>query len=64
MDMIPAPKKQDGKLSVQYMRFSGIMEFFYDGEKIYTKTVKECEEMFPHILWWEIEKNEYQRYVL
>lgn len=56
INMLLVPKKQNG-LFVQYESFSGLMKFHFDGEEVYKKTVKECEEIFPHILWYKIKKD-------
>ena len=64
MDRQKAPRKQDGQLSVKYDSFTGVMHFFWDGEERYKKTIPECVEQFPHILWWEIKKNQNTKYVL
>ena len=64
MDKRPAPTKQDGELTVQYNSFSGVMEFFWDGEKVYQKTIPECEKVFPHIIWYKIKQDGYIRHVL
>lgn len=50
----PAPKAQDASLTVQYESFHATFHFFKDGEFQCKRTQKECEEIFPHILWWKM----------
>ena len=64
MDTLPAPTKQDGELSVQYNSFTGVMEFFFWGEKIYQKTIPECEKVMPHIIWYKIKQDQHIRHIL
>lgn len=64
MDTKPAPIKQVGKLTVEYNSFTAVMEFFYDGEKIYQKTIPECEKIFPHIIWYKIKQDQHVRHVV
>lgn len=66
MDTTPAPTKfpEFRNTIVRYESFHGVMEFFYNGEKIYQKTVEECEKIFPHIRWHVIKKNQYTTYEL
>ena len=64
MDEILAPKKMEDKLTVQYNSFTGVMEFFYGGEKIYQKTIPECEKIFPHIIWYKIRQDQYLRHIV
>ena len=64
MNKEPAPTKLDGELTVQYNSFTGVMEFYYDGEKTSQKTIPECEKVFPHIIWWKIKQNQHTRYVM
>lgn len=64
MDKEPAPTKYDGELSVQYNSARAVMEFFYQGEKVYCKTIPQCENIFPHIVWYSIRQRLHVRYVL
>jgi hypothetical protein len=58
------PTRQDGDLTVQYESFTGVMHFYWGGEKIYQKTIPECEKTLPHILWYQIKQNQNVRYVI
>lgn len=64
MDRQKAPRRQGGDFTVQYDVFTGVMHFFWGGEKIYQKTIPECEKELPHILWYKVKEEKYIRHIL
>lgn len=57
------PTRQDGNFTVQYESLTGVMHFYWGGEKIYQKTIPECEKMFPHILWYRVKEEKHIRHI-
>ena len=59
-------KKQDSDLIARYDSFTGMVLFFFDGKEIAKRSIKECEEIFPQYLWWQLkeEKNKYIKFFL
>lgn len=59
-------EKKDDDLSVMLNGFTGSVDFFFNGERIATRSLKECEELYPQYLWWKLKQkeNKYIKFIL